>query len=177
MASNKTLNIMIIVLIVLIVLSIYPITIAIYSLTSHKLPFQYAESAYIDFEYKEIGYTHKQVREHIEQLVGKLPYFYRERDILTSKNRYGETNLILRILTMHKNLDSYNYIFSFTHEYLHLKYITASERFVNLKTFELLYNSENNDFKNVAIWYANRDMSGIIPHNYQCWAYIKMELN
>lgn len=173
MASNKTLNIMIVMLIILIILSVYPITIAIYSLTSHKLPFQYATPTHIDFEYKKISYTHKQVREYIEQIVGKLPYFYREKDILISKNRYGETNLILRVVTIHNNLDIYNYIFSFAHEYLHLKYMTASERFVNLKTFELLYNSGNNDFRNVAIWYANRDMIGIIPHDYQCWAYIK----
>ena len=162
-----------IIFILSILLLIYSGTILLYSKISHGMKYKQAEMIYIDYEYKELNYTREQVRSEIENMVGKLPYFYKEKNILSTKRRYGETNLVLRIITMDNSIDTYTYIFNFAHEYLHLKFITGSERFVNFETFKLLYNSGNEDFKNIALKYANDDMRGYIDKDYQCWYYIK----
>ena len=74
---------------------------------------------------------------------------------------------------MQDNADIVDYIFNFAHEYMHLKYMTASERFVNFEAFKLLYESDDERFRNVAILYATQDMYGNIPEHYSCWYYIK----
>lgn len=78
---------------------------------------------------------------------------------------------------MQDNSSIEDYIFNFAHEYMHLKYMTSSERFVNFEAFKLLYNSDDECFRNVAIMYANQDMYGNIPETYSCWYYIKEYLN
>ena len=64
-----------------ILLLIYSGTILLYSKISHGMKYKQAEMTYIDYEYNELNYTREQVRSEIENMVGKLPYFYKEKKI------------------------------------------------------------------------------------------------
>ena len=60
-----------------------------------------------------------------------------------------------------------------THELVHLSYFTANERFTCFKAFQILYESGNNYFKNIALAYANNDFKGITSLEYSCAGYIE----
>ena len=174
--NSKFLKIMKVLLIISLIILICQIGMTIYLFSSHKMEYKSAPPNPIAYEYKQVKYTKEEVRSKVEKIAGWLPYFYGEKDLL-SKQRYGETIFFLRLVIMHDDLDINNYIFNFAHEYMHLKYMTASERFVNFEAFKLLYESGDEYFRNVAIMYANQDMRGGIDKNYSCWYYIKEYLN
>ena len=130
--------------------------------TADKLPITYA---IVECEDRE------RFKKDIEVLAGWQQYFYNERD-LNSINRYGQTNMAFRVITMHNDLADYEFMFYFTHEYLHLKLFTACERYINFQAFKLLYESGNETYKQAALRYANQDMCGWIPYDYSCWGQI-----
>ena len=150
---------------------------AVYIKTSHRMEYRQAEPVALAYTPREITYTREEVRNKIENLAGKQLYFYAEQDLFSRKQIYGETVFFIRLIIMQDNADIVDYIFNFAHEYMHLKYMTASERFVNFEAFKLLYDSDDECFHNVAIMYANQDMYGNIPEPYSCWYYIKDYLN
>ena len=149
----------------------------IYIKTSHSMEYRQAEPVALAYTPREITYTREEVRKKIENLAGKQQYFYAEKDLYSRKRIYGETVFFIRLIIMQDNSSIEDYIFNFSHEYMHLKYMTASERFVNFEAFKLLYESNDECFRNVAIMYANQDMYGNIPEPYSCWYYIKEYLN
>ena len=166
---NKLLNCLIIFSVV-VFMSI--LGLAVYIKTSHRMEYRQAEPVALAYTPREITYTREEVRKKIENIAGKQLYFYAEEDLYSSKRIYGETVFFIRLIIMQDNADIVDYIFNFAHEYMHLKYMTASERFVNFEAFKLLYESNDECFRNVAIMYANQDMYGNIPETYSCWGQI-----
>ena len=174
---SKSLKIVNCLLIIALIGLICILGLTIYIKTSHRMEYRQAEPVALAYTPREITYTREEVRKKIENLAGKQQYFYGEQDLFSRKQIYGETVFFIRLIIMQYNADIVNYIFNFAHEYMHLKYMTASERFVNFEAFKLLYESGDEYFRNVAIMYANQDMRGGIDKNYSCWYYIKEYLN
>ena len=170
---SKSLKIVTWLLIIASIMFICILGLTIYIKTSHRMEYRQAEPVALAYTPREITYTREEVRNKIENLAGKQQYFYAEKDLYSSKRIYGETVFFIRLIIMQDNADIVDYIFNFAHEYMHLKYMTASERFVNFEAFKLLYESNDECFRNVAIMYANQDMYGNIPESYSCWYYIK----
>ena len=174
---SKSLKIVTWLLIIASIVFISILGLTIYIKTSHRMEYRQAEPVAIAYTPREITYTREEVRKKIENLAGKQLYFYAEKDLYSSKRIYGETVFFIRLIIMQDNADIVDYIFNFAHEYMHLKYMTASERFANFEAFKLLYESDDECFRNVAILYANQDMNGNIPESYSCWYYIKEYFN
>ena len=170
---SKSLKIVTWLLIIASIVFISILGLTIYIKTSHRMEYRQAEPVALAYTPREITYTREEVRKKIENLAGKQLYFYAEKDLYSSKRIYGETVFFIRLIIMQYNADIVDYIFNFAHEYMHLKYMTASERFVNFEAFKLLYDSDDECFRNVAILYAKQDMCGNIPEPYSCWYYIK----
>lgn len=169
---SKSLKIVYWLLIIASIVLICIIGLTIYIKTSHRMEYKQAEPIALTYTPREISYTREEVRKKIEDLAGKQQYFYGEQDLYSRKQIYGETVFFIRLIIMQDNADIVDYIFNFAHEYMHLKYMTASERFVNFEAFKLLYESGDECFRNVAIMYANQDMYGNIPETYSCWGQI-----
>ena len=169
---SKSLKIVTWLLIIASIIFISILGLAVYIKTSHRMEYRQAEPVAIAYTPREITYTREEVRNKIENLAGKQLYFYTEKDLYSSKRIYGETVFFIRLIIMQDNADIVDYIFNFAHEYMHLKYMTASERFVNFEAFKLLYESNDECFRNVAIMYAKQDMNGNIPEPYSCWGQI-----
>mgnify|MGYP004533906123 CR=1 FL=1 len=165
---KKTIRILRILIIILSIFLIYCIGVAIYAKSSHKLDYKAASYVYIPYVYIDKEYDKEQIRSEIEKLTNVKFYFYKEKELVKSEYRWGRSNLITRVMTLHNDLSYYNYIFTFTHECMHLKYMTCSERFVEFETFKVLYSSGNEDFKNAAIYYDYN-----FNDDYNCWYYIK----
>lgn len=174
---SKSLKIVTWLLIIASIVFISILGLTVYIKTSHRMEYRQAEPVALTYSPREITYTREEVRKKIENLAGKQQYFYAEKDLYSSKRIYGETVFFIRLIIMQYNADIVDYIFNFAHEYMHLKYMTASERFVNFEAFKLLYESNDECFRNVAIMYAKQDMNGNAPEPYSCWYYIKEYLN
>lgn len=174
---NKSLKIVSWLLVIASTVLVCILGLALYIKTSHRMEYKQAEPIALTYTPREIAYTREKVRNKIETIAGKQLYFYAEQDLYSRKRIYGETVFFIRLIIMQDNSDIVDYIFNFAHEYMHLKYMTASERFVNFEAFKLLYESDDECFRNVAIMYANQDMYGNIPEPYSCWYYIKEYLN
>lgn len=174
---SKSLKIVTWLLIIASIVFICILGLTIYIKTSHRMEYRQAEPVALTYTPREITYSREEVRDKIGALAGKQLYFYAEQDLYSRKKIYGETVFFIRLIIMQDNSDIVDYIFNFAHEYMHLKYMTASERFVNFEAFKLLYESDDECFRNVAILYAKQDMYGNIPESYQCWYYIKEYLN
>ncbi len=174
---SKSLKIVTWLLIIASIIFICILGLTVYIKTSYRMEYRQAEPVALEYTPREITYTREEVRNKIENLAGKQLYFYGEQDLFSRKRIYGETVFFIRLIIMQDNADIVDYIFNFAHEYMHLKYMTASERFVNFEAFKLLYESDDECFRNVAIMYANQDMYGNIPETYSCWYYIKEYLN
>lgn len=144
----------------------------IYSKTANQLEYKEAPIMSIYTNYADEPKESKQYyKEQIDELLGNPIYIYTEKE-LQSKGIYGKTCIIPRIVILDKSIDIKNYIFTLTHELMHIKYTTECERFINLQTFKVLYESGIPEFEYVALWYAKKDMSGRIQHDYSCWGYI-----
>ena len=100
----------------------------------------------------------------------KTFHFYKEKNL---NNANGRSIILLRIIEINKNLDILTYIITYTHELTHIKYNTANETFVSYKTFIMLYESGNADFKYCALKYAQEILIGAWSGtDYDCGYYI-----
>lgn len=85
---------------------------------------------------------------------------------------YGKCNIFSKDIIIKNNISYEFFVFSLTHEIIHLKYFTLNERFVNYNAFKVLYESNNEYFKNVALYFANRDLNGDFTREYSFVGYI-----
>lgn len=170
--KDKGTILLIAVFIISIIFASTMIGIFIYSKTANQLEYKEAPIMSIYTNYADEPKESKQYyKEQIDELLGNPIYIYTEKE-LTSKGIYGKTYIILRAVILDKSVDIKNYIFTLTHELMHIKYTTACERFINLQTFKVLYESSIPEFEYVALWYAKKDMGGVIHKDYSCWGYI-----
>lgn len=153
--------------VVFIILAVISLGALIYPNFSHKMPYR-EPTKVLDLRHEQIEYkvSTGEIRGRIEDLVGVKLYWYSEKPL---SERVGKSNLHLRRVVMDSNAPQSDYIETLCHELLHIKHFTASERFVNYKTFVTLYESE---FRQVAINMALEMQNGKVEREYNCLAQI-----
>ena len=65
------------------------------------------------------------------------------------------------------------YVYTLTHELVHINYKIHNERKTNLIAWELLYFSEVEYFKNIALAYADSDAKGQVLYEYSILGYVE----
>lgn len=90
-----------------------------------------------------------------------------------SKQVDGISYIPLKLIVLDQDLTCEEFALTLTHELVHITYFTSNERFTSFKAFQILYESENEYFKNIALAYANLDFNGLMPKEYSCAGYIE----
>ena len=111
---------------------------------------QYLE-ANKNFDYFDESQDRGSLRNKISDLVGLKFYQYKEYDRLGG---WGLTQFGLRKISVVKGLNINNYIDTFAHEAIHLKYYNSNERWTTYKTFVTLYESGDKELQQCAINWA-----------------------
>lgn len=152
--------------IVCIILAVISLGVLIYPNFSHRMSYR-EPSQVTTFEHEKVDYKMStgEIRNRIEDLVGIKSYWYSEK----SMDVIGTSNLYLRHIIMDNTASQNDYVETFCHELLHIKYFTANDRFVNYKTFVTLYESE---FMQVAINMAWEMQQCYVDREYDCLAQI-----
>lgn len=83
--------------------------------------------------------TDEEYKQYVENDMGIHFYIYTERDNIS---KAGLTNCFSRQIIMNSKLTGYEYCRVFVHEMLHLKYISADEKYIAFETFKYLYNDD-----------------------------------
>lgn len=90
----------------------------------------------------------------------------------------GYSRLISRQIVIERQLSTTKLILVLTHELVHLIYFTDNERFVQYKTFCILYESGNETLRAIAMNFAREMITyNIYPKAYDCGYYILKYLN
>lgn len=128
------------------------------SITTESKVFKYLDE---NRNYSYLNNNLKEIRTEAEDLVGLHFYIYLGKDVKSIEHgaAWGVTNFYFRTITVAEKIGVGNYIHVIVHELVHLKYYNANEMWTNFMTFKLLYESDNPDFKQVAINYAYRYIS------------------
>lgn len=144
---------------------IYAITITIKVRTCDTLEFNSQIITTDDIVYKylneNVSYNFDEtnrtkIRTKIENLLDLKFYAYKEYNKICNGRAYGQTVLGFRKIKIANYLDTNTYIETFCHEAVHLKYYNCNERWTTFKTFTILFESEDKDFKQCAINWAFR---------------------
>lgn len=137
-----------------------PITIDEYDYTPDDV--YWAESILLrEYEYGLYELENWEYKSLLEYQM-KPVYIYTERNL---NGWAGEARPILRMVTIDKDVKGYSYCVTLTHELMHLQHFSANERFVCAKTFEFLYENEDEDLKQAGVRYGyavlNNRYSGV----------------
>lgn len=133
----------------------------------------YKESNLYCFKYdikKPENATLEDVTNDIDALFDNPVYKLKIDNLQT--NIYGDCNIFTRQITIKKNISYTYYVFSLTHELIHLTYFTYCERFCNLMAFKTLYTSNNEYFKGIALYFVNLDLQGGFSKEYSFVGYL-----
>ena len=87
-------------------------------------------------------------------------------------NVKGRCNIHQREIEIQEGLNFEYYVFCLTHELVHLTECNHNERYTNLVTFETLYTSGNEYFKNIALYFAELDLRGAFTEEYSFVGYL-----
>lgn len=142
-----------------------------YTRLINRLKYKETTLKYVEYDAIRPHYVDK---EYIKREVNKLfniSYKIYYKDL--PKDTGGKSIIAFRIVMIDNNLPIEQYALALTHELVHLKYFTANERFTSFKTFQTLYESNNDYFMAVALAYANHVFSGKEPYEYDCGGYIE----
>lgn len=171
MASRKTYRLYIILIVFCLSILVYTLSVIIYSYGFNKLePRKYTR---INLNVPRMNYTitKEEAKEFVKNLYN-TSHFYIETDKL-SATRYAECSVILRTVKIKKNLNIVDYVTSYAHELTHLKYLYADETLTTFKAFVILYESGNEEIKNMALMDAQSVINGLYRGTeYDCGYYI-----
>lgn len=159
------------------VINVYIDSVFIYS-NINKSNWGYVKEDCIELNIKsyKVTYTKEEAKIEIEKIIKPKLYMYLEKDFDKNIANAAITYLVPRIIIVKPNIHIKDYILSYTHELVHLNELVTNERYTNFRTFVILYESGNEQFKNIALEYAYLDMKGRVTPEYSCWYYIKQYL-
>lgn len=109
-----------------------------------------------------------------EVIIDKVDDLFTVNYSLSKSNLSGSTKGISNISRKHiiidEGLSNFQLVFVMAHELVHIQYYTRCERFCNLQAYKILFDSNNNYFKNVALYFADND--NMWSYDYQFKGYI-----
>lgn len=153
-------------------LSLATIGLSVYSNVNYKLDYKECSLSYIEYDNSRPDYvTEDYIKREIDNLFSNCKYILQYKDL-----KYGVAGvsyIMLKLVYIDTNLSLEDYAITLTHELVHINFFTVNERFTTFKTFQILYESGNEYFKNVALAYADSDIKGYMPFEYSCGGYIE----
>lgn len=142
---------------------------------SHKLPYKETTITGVVYTIECPENANKgMIKVEIDKLFGKNNYRLVECNLKYPVR--GHADILTRNVQIDKDLSLEEFAFVLAHELVHINYFTKGERFCNIKAFEILYNSNNDYFKNVALMFASRDLRGNFDYEYSFVGYIENTL-
>lgn len=122
----------------------------------YNLPYKESNLTFIEYNIEEPSNTTKEsLTTEINELFDNPSYKLQFANL--TSNTYGKCDVFNRTIIIKSNISNIFYVFSLTHELVHLKYFTYCERFCNLQAYKILFDSNNIYFKNVALYFADND--------------------
>lgn len=154
------------------IFSFSSIILTIYANTNHNLPYKESTLEYVKYEnYRPNYVTESYIKEEVDKLFPNINYVLNHKPIPGATAGY--TYIMLKLVYIDTDLSLEDYTLTLTHELVHISHFTVNERYTNFKMFQILYESENEYFKNVALAYANSDVQGRVIYEYSCGGYIE----
>lgn len=142
-------------------------------LSANYMPYKAPEVAYIEYDItRPPNIDYQTLTDDINQMFDNPSYTLTFTDF--SGTTKGECYMFTKTIVLQENMTYEYYVFCLTHELVHLTEFTYSERYTNLTAFYTLYNSENEYFKNIALYFANLDLRGIFSEEYSFVGYIEL---
>ena len=118
----------------------------------------------------ETNYTKETAKQAIDKLYN-TKHKYNETKV--AKGTTGNAQVFTRVVNIDPNLTVHEYIITYAHELTHVKYQTADETFTAYKTFEVLYESGDEELKYHATKYASAVIAGAYEYtDYDCGYYM-----
>lgn len=143
----------------------------IYSNVNHSMPYKQASITKVDYMCTRPDHINEQYIKHQIDQIFNCNYILIKSDFKGELK--GKTYIMLKLIVLDNNLSLEDYAITLIHELVHLTHFTVNERYTSFKTFQILYESKNEYFKNVALAYANLDFNGKTTKEYSCAGYIE----
>lgn len=144
----------------------------IYIETSNKLEYKSSTTMQIDnIVVRPANFTRNLAKDKIDDIFDNSFYILEYEEIEPPTTGYCD--ILIRYVCLDKDLSLENFVWTLTHELVHLNYFTANERFVNFQTFIILYESDFEYFRQIALEYANLEFSGKVEYEYSCAGYVE----
>lgn len=159
----------------ILILSLCSTFLNIYSNINNTLPYLSSSQSSVDYNSIRPAFVNQEfIKKEIDNI-------FNCNYILNFKNLNnkcdGVSYIMLKLVILDDNLSLEEFTMTLTHELVHLKFFTSNERFTSFKAFQILFESGNEYFKNVALAYANKDFNGLVEYEYSCAGYIEQYLN
>ena len=140
-------------------------------LTAHALPYKAPEDMEIEYDItRPPNISYQSLTDEINDLFDSPSY---KLEFTTFSGAVkGKCNLWTRTIQLQENLNYEYYTFCLTHELVHLTEFNLQERYTNLTTFYTLYNSGNDYFQNIALYFADLDLNGAFSEEYSFVGYL-----
>lgn len=152
--------------------SLAVIILTAYANTKHTLEYKESTLTHIEYDSTRPNYITKEyIKSEVDSLFSGCNYILRYKDLASGIG--GVSYIMLKLVYLDINLTLEDYVLTLTHELVHITYFTANERFTTFKAFQILYESGNEYFKNVALAYANLQFNHCVPYVYDCSGYIE----
>lgn len=140
-------------------------------LNRYKLPYKQPYITKIEYEIERpenISYT--MLKEGIDKLFDNPNYSF--AFIEFEEKTYGQTFIFSRKIKLREGINYEYFVFCLAHELVHLTDFTLQERYCNLTAYNILYKSNNDYFKNIALYFANLDLQGGFSKEYSFVGYL-----
>lgn len=134
------------------------------------MPYKESNLTYIEYIEEPSNTTKESLTTEINELFDNPSYKLQFTNLVS--NTYGKCDIFSRTITIRNNISNVIYVFSLTHELVHLTYFTYCERFCNLTAYDILYNSNNEYFVNIALYFAYIDLHGGFSEEYSFIGYL-----
>ena len=159
------------ILFVLLVISIIALILVETKLNSDELPYKEPYQTNIEYDiYRPQNISYETLKNDIDKLFNNPSYELKFTEM--HGNIYGQCSIFDRQIKLRKNINYEYFVFCLSHELVHLTYFTHSERFCNLTAYNILYNSNNEYFVNIALYFANVDLHGGFSEEYSFIGYL-----
>lgn len=173
MKKLKVLKYLICTMLLIAILTVLGFVIVYIKLNSYFLPYKSSELLNIEYEIKRPeNVNYQTLTEDIDEMFNYPSYNLTFTDFTGSVK--GKCYIFSREIILDENLNYEYYTFCLVHELVHLTELTYNERYTNLKAFNKLYNSGNEYFKNIALYFANLDLNGAFTEEYSFVGYIEL---
>ena len=142
-------------------------------LTAHNLPYKAPLFQSIDYDItRPSNISYSSLKDEVDKLFDSPSYTLEIKDLEGTVK--GKCEMFTRNIILDDNLSYEYFTFCLAHELVHLTEFCYSERYVNLTTFNKLYSSGNDYFKNVALYFADLDIRGAFSQEYSFVGYIEI---